>query len=56
MIGTPIKDAVFDFAAIRKHFNSQEIVELTAVAGAFEFFSRMNTALHIPVTPLPQGR
>jgi uncharacterized peroxidase-related enzyme len=44
------------FAALRAHFDSQEIIELTAVATAFEFFSRMNTALHIPVTPLPQGR
>ncbi len=52
--GHAVDDAAF--AAVRKHFNSQEIVELTAVAGAFEFFSRMNTALHIPVTPLPQGR
>jgi len=44
------------FAALRKHFNAQEIIELTAVAAAFEFFSRVNTALHIPVTPLPQER
>src|SRR5579863_6270362 len=44
------------FAAVSRHFNSQEIIELTAVAGAFEFFSRMNTALRIPVTPLPHGR
>lgn len=41
------------FAAVRRHFSSKEIVELTAVASAFEFFSRMNTALHIPVTSLP---
>jgi len=41
------------FAALRRHFNSQEIIELTAVTGAFEFFTRMNTALRIPVTPLP---
>jgi uncharacterized peroxidase-related enzyme len=52
--GHAVDDAAF--AAVRKHFNSQEIIELTAVAGAFEFFSRMNTALHIPVTPLPPGR
>jgi uncharacterized peroxidase-related enzyme len=43
------------FAAVSEHYDPQEIIELTAVAGAFEFFSRMNTALHIPVTPLPQG-
>ena len=41
------------FAALRRHFNSEEIIELTAVASAFEFFTRMNTALRIPVTPLP---
>ncbi len=44
------------FAAVSKHFNAQEIIELTAVAGAFEFFTRMNTALRIPVTPLPHER
>ena len=41
------------FAALSRHFSSQEIIELTAVAAAFEFFTRMNTALRIPVTPLP---
>jgi uncharacterized peroxidase-related enzyme len=41
------------FAAVSEHYDSQEIIELTAVAAAFEFFTRMNTALHIPVTPLP---
>jgi uncharacterized peroxidase-related enzyme len=43
------------FAAVTAHFNSQEIIELTAVAAAFEFFPRFNSALHIPVTPLPEG-
>lgn len=43
------------FAALRRHFDSQEIIELTAVAAAFEFFTRMNTALRIPVTPLPES-
>lgn len=42
------------FAAVSEHFNFQEIVELTAVAAAFEFFPRFNTALRIPVTPLPE--
>jgi len=49
--GHAVDDAAF--AALRRHFNSQEIIELTAVASAFEFFTRMITALHIPVTPLP---
>jgi 4-carboxymuconolactone decarboxylase len=49
--GHAIDDAAF--AALGKHFGPQEIIELTAVAAAFEFFPRFNTALHIPVTPLP---
>jgi alkylhydroperoxidase family enzyme len=44
------------FAALSTHFNSQEIIELTAVAAAFEMFPRFNSALHIPVTPLPEGK
>jgi uncharacterized peroxidase-related enzyme len=43
------------FAAVSSHFNSEELIELTAVAAAFEFFPRFNTALHIPVTPLPEA-
>jgi uncharacterized peroxidase-related enzyme len=45
----------FDFAALRLHFNAEEIIELTAVAAAFELFPRFTTALRIPVTPLPEG-
>ena len=52
--GHAVDDAAF--AAVRRHLNSQEIIELTSVAAAFEFFTRVNTALHIPVTPLPPGR
>jgi uncharacterized peroxidase-related enzyme len=51
--GHTIDDAAF--AAVSAHFNTQEIIELTAVAAAFEFFPRFNSALHIPVTPLPEG-
>lgn len=43
------------YRATRAHFNPQELVELTAVAAAFEFFSRINTALRIPVTPIPEN-
>jgi uncharacterized peroxidase-related enzyme len=43
------------FAVLSAHFDSNEIIELTAVAAAFEFFPRFNSALHIPVTPLPEG-
>jgi uncharacterized peroxidase-related enzyme len=52
--GHSIDDAAF--AAVSEHFNPAEIVELTAVAAAFEMFSRINTALEIPVTPLPEAK
>jgi alkylhydroperoxidase family enzyme len=51
--GNDIDEAAF--AALSAHFSFQEIVELTAVAAAFEFFPRFNSALQIPVTPLPEG-
>jgi uncharacterized peroxidase-related enzyme len=44
------------YAAVGRHFDFQEIIELTAVAAAFEFFPRMNSALRIPVTPLPEEK
>ncbi len=40
------------FSAIREHFSEPQIVELTAVAAAFEFFPRFVSALCLPVTPL----
>ena len=43
------------FAELSAHFSLQGIVELTAVAAAFEFFPRFNSALQIPVTPLPEA-
>lgn len=43
------------FEALSEYFNPAEIIELTFVAAAFEMFSRFNSALHIPVTPLPDG-
>jgi AhpD family alkylhydroperoxidase len=42
------------YAAVSAHFNPAELIELTAVAAAFEFFPRINSALRIPVTPLPE--
>jgi uncharacterized peroxidase-related enzyme len=51
--GHAIDDAAF--AELSAHFDSAEIIELTAVAAAFEFFTRFNSALHIPVTPLPEA-
>lgn len=50
--GHAVDDASFN--ALRAHFTTQELIELTAVAAAFEFFTRVNTALRIPVTPLPK--
>jgi len=52
--GHAVDDAAF--AALGLHFSPEEIVELTAVAAAFEMFARINSALQIPVTPLPEGR
>jgi len=49
--GHAIDDAAY--AAVSAHFNADELIELTAVAAAFEFFPRFNSALMIPVTPLP---
>ena len=43
------------FEAVRIHFTPPQIVELTGVAAAFEFFSRFNSALRIPVTPIPEN-
>jgi uncharacterized peroxidase-related enzyme len=49
--GHAIDDEVFH--VVSAHFDAEELIELTAVAAAFEFFSRINSALRIPVTPLP---
>jgi uncharacterized peroxidase-related enzyme len=42
------------YVDVSTYFNPPEIVELTCVAAAFEFFSRFNSALRIPVTPFPE--
>jgi uncharacterized peroxidase-related enzyme len=52
--GKDIDDAAF--AQISIHFVLAEIVELTAVAAAFEFFPRFNSALQVPVTPVPEEK
>ena len=41
------------YAAVSAYFGAEELIELTAVAAAFEMFPRFNSALRIPVTPLP---
>jgi alkylhydroperoxidase family enzyme len=41
------------FSAAKKFYDDQQMIELTAVAAAFEFFPRFVSALAIPVTPTP---
>ena len=41
------------FASVKAAYNDLQILELTAVAAAFEFFPRLVTALRIPLTPAP---
>jgi uncharacterized peroxidase-related enzyme len=38
----------------REFFDDKQMIELSAVAAAFEFFPRFVNALAIPVTPLPE--
>lgn len=49
-----IDDAAY--AKAKRFFSDAQIIELTAVAAAFEFFPRFVSALAIPVTPLPEGQ
>ena len=49
--GHAVNEAAFE--AVSEHFDPNEIIELTAVAAAFEMFSRFNSSLHIPVTEIP---
>jgi len=46
-----IDDAFFD--SVRTVFTDPQIIELAAVAAAFEFFTRFVDSLRIPTTPLP---
>lgn len=52
--GYAVNEAAFE--DVSSYFNPEEIVELTAVAAAFEMFSRFTSALRIPVTPLPDAK
>lgn len=40
------------YGALKSVFSDKEIIELTATAAAFEFFTRFVDALRIPTTPL----
>jgi alkylhydroperoxidase family enzyme len=42
------------YAQIKSVYNNLQIIELTAVAAAFEFFPRFIAALRIPITPPPR--
>jgi uncharacterized peroxidase-related enzyme len=52
--GHAVNEAAFE--DVSTFFSPEEIVELTAVAAAFEMFSRINSALRVPVTPLPESK
>ncbi len=41
------------YATLQSVYNNLQILELTAVAAAFEFFARFVDGLRIPVTPSP---
>ena len=47
-----VDDAFYE--QLERAFTNPEIMELTATAAAFEFFTRFVDALRIPVTPLPK--
>ena len=38
------------FASVRRHFSEGEIIEITAVAGLFNYFNRFNNALQMEPT------
>jgi AhpD family alkylhydroperoxidase len=42
------------YAEVQSVYNNLQIIELTAVAAAFEFFPRFVDGLRIPVTPPPK--
>lgn len=44
------------YATLKSVFSDAEIIELTATAAAFEFFTRFVDALRIPTTPLTLKR
>ena len=41
------------YALLQGTFTDREIIELSAVACAYEFFTRFVDSLRIPTTPLP---
>jgi alkylhydroperoxidase family enzyme len=41
------------YTSLQNEFSDREIIELAAVATAYEFFTRFVDSLRIPTTPLP---
>ena len=50
--GLGLDDALY--AELQRQYSLIQILEITAVATAFQFFNRFVDALRIPVTPLPE--
>ena len=48
-----VDDALFD--RLRKHYDDGEIVEISAMAGLFNYFNRVNDALHMEPTKPGEG-
>jgi alkylhydroperoxidase family enzyme len=48
-----IDDTLFD--RLRKHYDEGEIVEISAMAGLFNYFNRVNDALHTEPTKPGEG-
>ena len=43
------------FARMQKHYDEGEIVEISAMAGLFNYFNRVNDALHMEPTKSGEG-
>jgi uncharacterized peroxidase-related enzyme len=43
------------YTKAKQYFDDQQMIELSAVAAAFEFFPRFVNALAIPITPIPEA-
>lgn len=48
-----VDDALF--ARLRTHYDEGEIVEISAMAGLFNYFNRVNDALHMQPTKPGEG-
>ena len=43
------------FSRLRQHYDEGEIVEISAMAGLFNYFNRVNNALHTEPTKAGEG-